>query len=476
MSVGIHELLAPWEEILENRKVSYGYGTAGFRARYTEDLHPLFVTVGMIAALRSLSLGGKCVGVMVTASHNEEHDNGVKIVDFDGGMLVKEWESISEQWVNDRLDRAVEKITTKLQQLSTTFPDTRPVVMIGMDTRPHSPLLSDFVRRGVEAIRNGIALNAGEMITPLLHFSVHTYNSGILITDPSSFRRELFVDHYNQTLLNGFHKLIQTGTSSTFLPAKVTLDTANGVGSITMSEFLQFASKQGQSLGNWTIDILNLAREGPVNQDCGAEHAQKLQLPPGGFRPEIHADDLLSSFDGDGDRIVFHYFSTPSSGSATNPGWTLLDGDRIACLLSSFLHRSLVESGLDKTVVMGIVQTAYANGASSGYLRSLGVPVVLAKTGVKYLHHKAQALDVGVYFEANGHGTVLFSEKFRHLLSESISALPDSSDSKKSVALQRLAAMVQLINPTVGDALSDLLCTLAVLSVRLKFSILTVDI
>jgi hypothetical protein len=27
-------------------------------------------------------------------------------------------------------------------------------------------------------------------------------------------------------------------------------------------------------------------------------------------------------------------------------------------------------------------------------------------TGVKHLHHEAQKFDIGVYFEANGHGTV----------------------------------------------------------------------
>jgi phosphoacetylglucosamine mutase len=31
-------------------------------------------------------------------------------------------------------------------------------------------------------------------------------------------------------------------------------------------------------------------------------------------------------------------------------------------------------------------------------------------TGVKYLHEAAHHFDVGVYFEANGHGTVLFSK------------------------------------------------------------------
>ena len=34
------------------------------------------------------------------------------------------------------------------------------------------------------------------------------------------------------------------------------------------------------------------------------------------------------------------------------------------------------------------------------------VPVACVCTGVKHLHHKAEEFDIGVYFEANGHGTV----------------------------------------------------------------------
>ncbi len=36
----------------------------------------------------------------------------------------------------------------------------------------------------------------------------------------------------------------------------------------------------------------------------------------------------------------------------------------------------------------------------------------MTPTGVKYLHEAAHRYDVGVYFEANGHGTVLFSKAF----------------------------------------------------------------
>ncbi|CAE7569972.1 uap1l1, partial [Symbiodinium microadriaticum] len=72
------------------------YGTAGFRDEWTK-LHAIFVRMGMMAALRSRSSGGKCTGVMITASHNPEKDNGIKIVDTDGGMLAQEWEPLAEE-------------------------------------------------------------------------------------------------------------------------------------------------------------------------------------------------------------------------------------------------------------------------------------------------------------------------------------------------------------------------------------------
>ena len=92
----------------------------------------------------------------------------------------------------------------------------------------------------------------------------------------------------------------------------------------------------------------------------------------------------------------------------------LLDGDKIASLVSLLVHQELVASGLldAEQFTCGVVQTAYANGASTQFIRALGMPIHMAKTGVKFLHHKAQEMDVGIYFEANGHGTVVFSDRF----------------------------------------------------------------
>jgi phosphoacetylglucosamine mutase len=44
--------------------------------------------------------------------------------------------------------------------------------------------------------------------------------------------------------------------------------------------------------------------------------------------------------------------------------------------------------------------------------------VSFTPTGVKFLHHEAAKLDIGVFFEANGHGTVVFSQKAKSAIRE----------------------------------------------------------
>ena len=89
------------------------------------------------------------------------------------------------------------------------------------------------------------------------------------------------------------------------------------------------------------------------------------------------------------------------------------------------------------------------------------MPISCTPTGVKHLHHEAAKYAIGVYFEANGHGTVLFSPDARAAMK---AAQPSSPEAKQ--ALVRLENMAELINQTVGDALSDMLMVLAILAAR----------
>lgn len=45
-----------------------------------------------------------------------------------------------------------------------------------------------------------------------------------------------------------------------------------------------------------------------------------------------------------------------------------MDGDRIATLVAGFIKELLQQTGID--LKMGLVQTAYANGASTDYISS----------------------------------------------------------------------------------------------------------
>ncbi len=94
--------------------------------------------------------------------------------------------------------------------------------------------------------------------------------------------------------------------------------------------------------------------------------------------------------------------------------------------------------------------------------------VVIAKTGVKYVHLAAhQNFDVGTYFESNGHGCVLFGKQFYQILAKAEAQLlsTDRFD-RATIAWQRLRQLPSLINQAVGDALSGLFLCDAILFLK----------
>jgi len=74
-----------------------------------------------------------------------------------------------------------------------------------------------------------------------------------------------------------------------------------------------------------------------------------------------------------------------------------------------------------------------------------GLPVRCVPTGVKHLHHAAEKYDIGVYFEANGHGTVLFSPETIDVLSSFEPSTPAQDN-----AVGQLRLLVELVNQAVG--------------------------
>lgn len=441
----------------------FKYGTAGFRDDH-KLLTPVVFRVGMVAAARSIDLGGKFVGIMITASHNLENDNGLKIVDSDGGMLAATWEKHAERIVNILDSKEI------FEELMKTFDSSSGKignVFIGRDTRPHSEGLMKIAVEGIQAL-GGKVFDLGVTTTPQVHYVVDRYNRS-----PSIPLDGLLSDYYSR-LLGGYNRLVNTCTEVSTEKAEIIVDCAKGVGSVSTTAFSKLIAEKGSST-KLCIDSRNVAYSGSVNENCGAEHCQKLQQPPIAMSaPETLSDvnintnaplenKLLCSLDGDADRIVFHMFRKTNN----NCDWILYDGDKIACLIALFMKTELEEAGmlgLESNFKMGTVQTAYANGASTHYLRSKGITVIFAKTGVKYLHKAAHDnFDCAVYFEANGHGTVLFSPS---LVQRIKSFVPTGVESaRKILAFERLHASLDVVNQVTGDAVSDMLFVMAILKV-----------
>ena len=288
---------------------------------------------------------------------------------------------------------------------------------------------------------------------------------------------ESVLEEYYSTLSKGYSTLLssvhQLDPSAPPEPVNLVIDASFGIGSKAALEFAEFWRKNYATMPPLVLDVRNQCGQGPVNEGCGAELVQKNRVPPAGVDANTDLGKLLCSYDGDADRIVFHSFrpTLSSSSSSSNCDWILFDGDKEAAIAAvmifeEFKHLEKLLEDNGETFTAGCVQTAYANGASCDFLKAKGVNVVFAKTGVKFLHHKAENFDIGVYFEANGHGTVLFSQKFlKSLNAMKVKLEVESSNNRSKLAVDRLLACAEVINQAVGDALSDMLLVLAAMKV-----------
>jgi len=275
--------------------------------------------------------------------------------------------------------------------------------------------------------------------TPVLHYLVRCINSKGTDDDYGVDSEE----GYMEKLSGAFKKLLQ-GKST---PKPLVIDCANGVGAPT-------AEKLSSYLGNSLSLILrntSTTTPGALNHECGADYVKTTQKLPPSLSGVLSKGQRGCSLDGDADRLIYYYMDERLQ-------FRMLDGDKIAALVAAFIGDLVKLAGLKDKIEVGVVQTAYANGASTKYLTER-VPVRCVQTGVKHLHHAAEHYSVGVYFEANGHGTVLFS-------STTMSTLKDHKPSTpaQETALNHLLNLTLLINQTVGDALSDMLLVEVVLA------------
>ncbi|XP_065202453.1 phosphoacetylglucosamine mutase [Planococcus citri] len=413
------------------------YGTSGFRDKASVLEHVAF-RVGVLAGIRS-KYTKKVIGFMVTASHNAAVDNGIKLIDPDGDMLEVTWEPIATRVVNSATDKISDIVNDVISsyKIDTSFEGE---VIIGWDTRPSSINLVNIACEGIASV-NSKPVKIALCTTPILHYLVRCRNDSSYGV-PS-------VDGYYDKLIVAFETFWKdvSNTNGNYSPY-VVFDGANGVGSIAMKNAeTRIRDKLRVNLYN---DSINDHEK--LNVNCGADHIKQAQQYPDGLPEELNVRCV--SFDGDADRIMYYYLDDSKK-------FNIVDGDKMAVLFATFLKEIIAETKLNST--FGIVQTAYANGSSTRYIKDkLNIDAAFTKTGVKHLHQKAIEYDIGIYFESNGHGTVLFSNKLKNEIANALKI----ASGEQLRALNELCTFINMINETVGDALSDMLAIETILHVK----------
>jgi phosphoacetylglucosamine mutase len=372
------------------------YGTAGFRTVAT-DLPQVFFRSGLIALLRAFETK-KMIGLMVTASHNPIADNGLKIVDFTGEMLPISWEKTAETIAN------ASDLAEALQEKWPESPQGR--VLVGHDNRPSSVGLVECIKKAIGAAECSV-FDFGEVTTPQFHYLVRECNgAGEVVAK----------ECYLVNLQNKASALLGQFSGGIRYENRLQLDCSGGVG---------FAVMQTLNL-DW-IELIN-SDPSELNLHCGAEYAHKERKLP----RNMQLNKKSASFDGDADRVVYYKSSSDLE---------VLGGERLTVLYAAAIKKLMNESNISTPI--HVVTTGYSNFASLNYLTSQGISYVIVPTGVKYLHEEAHKHEISVYFEANGHGTILYHASV-------IAQFKEQGASS-------LASFLELANTTVGDAVADLL-------------------
>jgi phosphoacetylglucosamine mutase len=393
----------------------YSYGTSGFRY----DAQTIELIAGLIGRAIGMmirtDLNMNSLGIIVTASHNPHLDNGVKLIDSNGRMLTDEQEMFLEQMVNH---------PECFENIDSVGSSKQVKILIARDTRESGERIRDAIIYGIKSVVDPDVLEIvdfGIRTTPEFHQLVRYHSNA----NSSEYNYNYYRDHITQLI-----KKYDVRTD------QLIIDCANGVGSITLKNiFSQLL------VGQPTLICTDVNTYGQLNCCCGSDFMMNCPTKYHELiKTNITNDSkrLSVSIDGDADRAVFYYYDDTHI--------DIFDGDYLSLLILRYVVDAI--DGKHVGVLrIGVVHTGYANG---GFLQEIDniknmtkpnitITRVCQPTGVKHLIRVSEDFDISIYFEPNGHGSVVVNNQ------EICTVYP------------KIRALKELFNDCIGDAVMNII-------------------
>ena len=289
----------------------------------------------------------------------------------------------------------------------------KPKIIIGKDTRASSSMLECAMASGIASV-GGEAILVGVVPTPAVAYIVRElqYDAGVVISashNPVEFNGIKFfnkdgfklsdaieeeiediilnnkelpaptgaqIGHVTQDLdaVRHYIKYIPTTIQGDLLGLKMVIDCANGANSYIAEQVLR-------DMGVQVISINDIPDGTNINKDCGSTHLGDLKKAV-----LENKADLGIAFDGDADRCL-----------AVDENGELVSGDKILAICGKFLK----DAG--KLPNNTIVATIMSNLGLSKACENLGINLVQAKVGDRYVLEEMQKGGYVLGGEESGH-------------------------------------------------------------------------
>jgi len=373
---------------------------------------------GIVMGIRANHVGHVC-GVMIISSHISREGNAIRLVDCTGDVLSQEWKDNAIQCICAKGDCELMKLVGRLHN---KYPPIRMgTVLIGYDLRSTGGDLYQACRQGVKTVK-GCPFGVGQVTIPELHHHVTAQNH---------FSQSCYLTN----LLEVYSNTVQCSDNACESNFTCHVDCAYGIGASKLSILKTMLREKN-------LHVILYNKEETKRCKCGVEYVYRHQKVPLSMDVE---GELCCSFDEDVDRLLF-YISDEHASRAF-----VLNGDAMSCLFIKFIGELCIKAGVHPSICW--FYDALTNGSYVSCVKASTLNVTMLPHSVKDFDtslNQAREFDIGVCFEQDGYGTVVFSKRFIDSISDNVDAT-------------QLVFISTLLNQHTSDALANFLFVMTIL-------------